>query len=113
MEVMTHFVPAESTASRRNALPVPESHRHGQGTRIDARGGCLLRERHRLRRVSRHRSPGRSRTVTAWLWSGELTPKVWTDKNGEARPALDMVAHAVLTAYHVARKRQAVKDEAA
>jgi single-stranded DNA-binding protein len=45
--------------------------------------------------------------------SGELTPKVWTDKNGEARPSLDLVAHAVLTAYHVTRKRQVVRDEAA
>jgi single-stranded DNA-binding protein len=43
--------------------------------------------------------------------SGELTPKVWTDKNGEARPALDLTAHAVLTEYHVARKRKAVRDE--
>lgn len=43
--------------------------------------------------------------------SGALTPKVWTDKNGEARPSLDLVAHAVLTAYHVTRKRQAVKGE--
>jgi Single-strand binding protein family len=42
---------------------------------------------------------------------GELTPKVWTDKNGEARPALDLVAHAVLTSYHVSRKRQAIRDE--
>jgi single-stranded DNA-binding protein len=42
--------------------------------------------------------------------SGELTPKVWTDKNGEARPALDLVAHAVLTAYHVTRKRQAINN---
>ena len=41
--------------------------------------------------------------------SGALTPKAWTDKNGEARPALDMVAHAVLTAYHVNRKRQATQ----
>ena len=40
--------------------------------------------------------------------SGSLTPKAWTDRSGEARPALDMVAHAVLTAYHVTRKRQAV-----
>ncbi|WP_412548884.1 single-stranded DNA-binding protein [Ralstonia pseudosolanacearum] len=40
--------------------------------------------------------------------SGSLTPKVWTDKNGETRPALDMVAHVVLTAYHVKRKREAV-----
>jgi single-stranded DNA-binding protein len=45
--------------------------------------------------------------------SGELTPKAWTDKNGEARPSLDLVAHAVLTAYHVTRKRQVVRDEAA
>lgn len=45
--------------------------------------------------------------------SGALTPKVWTDKNGETRPALDMVAHAVLTSYHVKRKRQAVQPQAA
>jgi single-stranded DNA-binding protein len=45
--------------------------------------------------------------------SGELTPKIWTDKNGDARPSLDLVAHAVLTAYHVTRKRQAVKEDAA
>ena len=29
--------------------------------------------------------------------SGALTPKVWTDKQGKARPALDLIAHAVLT----------------
>jgi len=40
--------------------------------------------------------------------SGALTPKVYTDKAGDTRPALDMVAHAVLTAYHVKRKRAAV-----
>ncbi|MBK8664994.1 MAG: single-stranded DNA-binding protein [Burkholderiales bacterium] len=40
--------------------------------------------------------------------SGALTPKVWTDKDGTARPSLDLVAHAVLTSYHVTRKRQAV-----
>lgn len=40
--------------------------------------------------------------------SGSLTPKVWTDKNGDARPVLDMVAHAAITAYHVTRKRQVV-----
>jgi single-stranded DNA-binding protein len=44
--------------------------------------------------------------------SGALTPKVWTDRNGETRPVLDMVAHAVLTAYHVKRKRQAVQRQA-
>ncbi|MBR8256674.1 single-stranded DNA-binding protein [Burkholderia ambifaria] len=42
--------------------------------------------------------------------AGMLTPKVWRDKHGEVRPALDMVAHAVLTAYHVQRKRRAMKS---
>ncbi|HDR8908084.1 TPA: single-stranded DNA-binding protein [Burkholderia multivorans] len=42
--------------------------------------------------------------------AGSLTPKVWTDKHGDARPALDMVAHAVLTAYHVKRKRAAMQS---
>ena len=41
--------------------------------------------------------------------SGTLTPKVWTDKDGNARPALDMVAHQVLTTYHVTRKRRTVQ----
>ncbi|CAG9168125.1 single-stranded DNA-binding protein [Cupriavidus pinatubonensis] len=45
--------------------------------------------------------------------SGTLTPKVWTDKQGEARPALDMVAHAVLTAYHIKRKRRTVQSDGA
>ena len=40
--------------------------------------------------------------------AGTLTPKVWTDRDGTARPALDMVATQVLTAYHVMRKRDAV-----
>ncbi|CAB3719483.1 single-stranded DNA-binding protein [Paraburkholderia rhynchosiae] len=31
--------------------------------------------------------------------SGALTPKVWTDKNGLVKPAVDMVAQKVLTAY--------------
>ncbi|GJG94127.1 single-stranded DNA-binding protein [Cupriavidus pauculus] len=43
--------------------------------------------------------------------SGTLTPKVWTDKNGDTRPALDMVAHAVLTPYHINRKREAVQQQ--
>ena len=43
--------------------------------------------------------------------AGVMTPKAWNDKTGEARPALDMVAQAVLTAYHVARKRQRVKAD--
>ena len=40
--------------------------------------------------------------------AGSLTPKVWTDKQGNTRPALDMVATQVLTAYHAARKQQAL-----
>ena len=45
--------------------------------------------------------------------SGTLTPKVWTDKDGNARPALDLVAHQVLSAYHVTRKRNAMQREQA
>lgn len=40
--------------------------------------------------------------------AGALTPKVWTDKQGNTRPALDMVAAQVLTAYQAARKQQEV-----
>ena len=36
--------------------------------------------------------------------SGALTPKVWTDKQGKVRPALDLIAHAVLTAFDVTHK---------
>ncbi len=43
--------------------------------------------------------------------AGALTPKTWIDKQGNAKPALDMVVHAVLTAYHVQRKRRAVRGE--
>ncbi len=42
--------------------------------------------------------------------SGALSPKVWTDKQGNTRPALDMVASQVLTVYHVDRKRAALGD---
>ena len=40
--------------------------------------------------------------------SGSLTPKTWTDKEGNARPGLDLVAHQVLTTYHVTKKRNAM-----
>lgn len=40
--------------------------------------------------------------------AGELTPKVWTDGDGNARPSVDLKVHAVLTAYHVQRKRRAM-----
>ena len=43
--------------------------------------------------------------------SGTLTVKVWTDRDGIARPGLDMQAHAVLTAYHVQRKRKTVQGD--
>ena len=38
--------------------------------------------------------------------SGVLTPKVW-----QGKPALDLVAHGILSAYHVKRKRKAVEPE--
>lgn len=40
--------------------------------------------------------------------AGALTPKVWTDKQGNTRPALDMVATQVLTSYHAASKQHAL-----
>ncbi len=42
--------------------------------------------------------------------AGALTPKVWTDKQGNTRPALDMVATQVLTTYHTARKQHALAE---
>jgi single-stranded DNA-binding protein len=41
--------------------------------------------------------------------AGELTPKVYVPQSGDPRPSLDLLAHALLTEYHVARKRQAVR----
>jgi hypothetical protein len=43
--------------------------------------------------------------------SGSLTPKTYTDREGKVRPALDVVAHAVVTAYHVNRRRKAMLEE--
>lgn len=40
--------------------------------------------------------------------AGTLTPKAWTDREGHARPSLDMVAAQVLTVYGVRKKRAAV-----
>jgi single-stranded DNA-binding protein len=42
---------------------------------------------------------------------GVLTPKAWTDREGCPRPALDLIAHQVLTAYHVTRKRKSMEGE--
>lgn len=36
--------------------------------------------------------------------AGGLTPKVWSDKQGNTKPALDMVATRVLTAYPLGEK---------
>jgi len=36
--------------------------------------------------------------------SGALTPKVWTDKQGKTRPAVDLIAHAVLTSHLTQRE---------
>ncbi|ABM40131.1 hypothetical protein [Polaromonas naphthalenivorans] len=41
--------------------------------------------------------------------AGSLVPKAWIDREGTARPALDLVAGQVLTAYHVSRKRKALE----
>lgn len=41
--------------------------------------------------------------------SGSLSQKMWTDKEGNTRPSLDLVAYQVLTAYHVTRKRSAMQ----
>ena len=41
--------------------------------------------------------------------TGSLTPKTWTDKEGNTRPGLDLVAHQVLTVYHVTKKRNAMQ----
>jgi len=35
---------------------------------------------------------------------------VWTDKQGNTRPALDMVVTQVLTTYHAARKQQTLGE---
>lgn len=42
--------------------------------------------------------------------AGTLTPKVWNDKQGNTRPALDMVATQVLTAYQAARKQHSLLE---
>jgi len=43
--------------------------------------------------------------------AGQLTPKVWTDKAGIAKPALDLVCQQLLTAHHVQRKRRAMSGQ--
>ncbi len=43
--------------------------------------------------------------------SGALTVGTWTDKTGSVHPSLNLQAHAVVTPYHVTRKRQAVAKD--
>ena len=40
--------------------------------------------------------------------AGSLTPRVWDSQDGP-RPVLDMVAHAVLSVYHIRKKRDEVQ----
>jgi single-stranded DNA-binding protein len=42
--------------------------------------------------------------------AGELKVSTYSDKDGAARPSLDLVAHAVLTEYHVAHRRKAMAE---
>ena len=39
--------------------------------------------------------------------SGPITPKVWTDKQGNHRPSLDLIATQVMTSYDVGRQAAA------
>lgn len=41
--------------------------------------------------------------------AGTVKPSAWIDRDGQARPSLDMVAAQVLTVYHVNRKRKALE----
>lgn len=43
--------------------------------------------------------------------AGSLTPKAWIDREGNARLAVDLIAAAVLTPYHVKRRRMAAAGE--
>lgn len=42
--------------------------------------------------------------------AGELKAAAYIDKQEQPKPSLDLTAHAVLTHYHVRRKRNAVED---
>ena len=44
--------------------------------------------------------------------AGTLRAGAWTDREGTARPSLDIVVSQVLTAYGLAKKRRAVAPEA-
>jgi len=44
--------------------------------------------------------------------AGSLKVGTWVDREGQARPSLDMTASQVLTAYHVNKKRNAMHQGA-
>jgi len=41
--------------------------------------------------------------------AGSLTPTAWTDKEGQPRPSLDMIAASVMTPYQLAKRRKAAE----
>jgi len=43
--------------------------------------------------------------------AGELTADTWTDKEGKARPGLNLVASELLSEFHVNRRRQAMQKK--
>lgn len=42
--------------------------------------------------------------------TGSLTPKVWTDKQGNHRPSLDLIASQVISVHDVGRRSGATSD---
>ena len=44
--------------------------------------------------------------------TGALTVGVWTTRDGEAKPSLDLVASGLLTPYHISKRRAAMTDKA-
>lgn len=42
--------------------------------------------------------------------AGSITPKVWTDKQGIARPAIDMVAQQVMSPYQLQQRQAAAQQ---
>lgn len=43
--------------------------------------------------------------------AGTLAAKAWTDRDGNARPSLDLVANQILTVHHAKRKREAMLQQ--
>lgn len=41
--------------------------------------------------------------------AGTLSARTWVDRNGNARPALDLIANQLLTVHHAKRKREAMQ----